>query len=78
MRAVFAELGWQEADLAFKRKSDGNKVALARQLRAETAVSLKWIAARFQMGTWSHVSNLLRRKSVKSEDWACIDFADSE
>lgn len=68
VRAALAELGWQDEELARKRKSDANKVALARQLRAETAVSLKWIAGRLQMGTWTHVSNLLRRKSVKSED----------
>jgi hypothetical protein len=32
---------------------------LARRLRQETTMSLKWIAARLQMGTWSYVSNLL-------------------
>ena len=62
-----AELGWSEEMLAQKRKSDATKVALARRLRAETSMSLKWIAARLQMGTWTHVSNLLRQ-SVKSED----------
>ena len=61
IREALAGLGWPEEMLAQKRKSDANKVALARQLRAETAVSLKWIAARLQMGTWTHVSNLLRQ-----------------
>ena len=28
--------------------------------RAETIVSLQWIAQRLEMGTWTHVSNLLR------------------
>ncbi len=68
IRAGLAELGWPEGVLAHKRKSDANKVALARRLRAETAVSLKWMADRLQMGTWTHVSNLLRRNSVRSED----------
>jgi len=42
-----------------RRKSDANKVALARRLRQETTVSLKCIAENLHMGTWTHVSNLL-------------------
>ena len=34
---------------------------MARRLRAETAVTLKWIAKELHMGTWTHVSNLLSR-----------------
>ena len=30
-----------------------------RCLRQETTMSLKWIAQRLQMGTWTYVSNLL-------------------
>lgn len=59
---------WQERDLEARRKSDPGKVAMARTIRTETAVSLKWIADRLQMGRWTHVSNLLSRASVKSED----------
>ncbi len=59
---------WEEIDLATMRKSDPRKVTLARQVRTETAVSLKWIADRLRMGSWTHVSNLLRRGCVKSED----------
>lgn len=59
---------WQEKDLTVRRKSDPGKVTLARQLRGETAVSLKWIADRLEMGSWTHVSNLLRRSSVQSQD----------
>ena len=36
-----------------------DKVRLARRLREETTMTLKWIAARLQMGVWTHVSNLL-------------------
>ena len=32
---------------------------LARRLRQETTMSLKWIATRLQMGTWTYVCNLL-------------------
>lgn len=62
------KLRWPEEELAVRRKSDPKKIALARQLRAETAVSLKWIAARLGMGSWTHVSNLVRAASVTSED----------
>jgi putative transposase len=52
-------LGWTKAELARRKKGDGAKVALARRLREETAVSLKWIAEKLHMGTWTHVSNRL-------------------
>jgi putative transposase len=62
-------LGWDQSELTRRRKSDQQKVKLARQLRAETTMSLAWIAGRLHMGSWSHVSNLLRTtKSAKSED----------
>ena len=52
-------LGWTKAELRRRRKGDAAKVALARRLREETAVSLKWIAQNLHMGTWTHVSNRL-------------------
>ncbi len=59
VRTTLDKLGWEESDLVRRRKSDAKKVRLARRLRCETAVSLKWIADRLHMGTWTHVSNLL-------------------
>jgi len=61
-RIVAEELdarGWSEAELARRRKGDAEKVGMAQRLRRETSVTLKWIAARLRMGSWSHVSNLL-------------------
>ena len=52
-------LGWEEEQLRAHRKGHPSKVKLARRLRQETTMSLKWIAARLQMGTWTYVSNLL-------------------
>jgi hypothetical protein len=52
-------LGWDEDQLRAHRKGHPSKVKLARRLRQETTMSLKWIAARLQMGTWTYVSNLL-------------------
>ncbi|HSH39296.1 MAG TPA: transposase [Chthoniobacterales bacterium] len=68
VRAALAEMRWQEDELARRRKSDPIKLRLARRLRHETAVSLKWIARRLEMGTWTHVSNLMRKESVSSTD----------
>ena len=53
--------GWTEAELAHRAKGDARKVRIAQRLRAETAVTLKWIAAELHMGTWTHVTNLLLR-----------------
>jgi len=59
--ARLKQLGWGKADLGTRRKSDPKKVALARVLRSQTTMSLKWIARRLEMGSWTHVSNLLRQ-----------------
>jgi putative transposase len=59
--ARLTKLGWGKKELAARRKSDPQKVALARVVRAQTPMSLKWIAQRLKMGSWTHVSNLLRQ-----------------
>ena len=59
LREEMKKLGWTKAELKRRKKGDPAKVALARRLREETAVSLKWIAETLQMGTWTHVSNRL-------------------
>jgi hypothetical protein len=37
-------------------------VALARRLRQETTMTLKWMARTLHMGSWTYVSNLLHEK----------------
>lgn len=59
--ARLKELGWGKGEFAARRKSDQEKVALARNLRSQTTMSFKWIARRLEMGSWTHVSNLLRQ-----------------
>ena len=54
--------GWPEAELERRAKGDAGKVAIAWKLRVESAVTVKWIAARLQMGTPGHVNNLLYRQ----------------
>jgi len=62
-RRIIAEelgrLGWDPAELEARRKSDGSKVAIARRLRQETTMSLKWVAENLKTGTWTTVANLL-------------------
>jgi putative transposase len=50
---------WTEAKLALTRKGDPRKVQIACRLRAETTVTLQWIAARLHMGSKTHLSHLL-------------------
>jgi hypothetical protein len=50
---------WAERALGRRAKGDAGKVALAARLRTETAVTVKWIAARLQMGAPGYVHHLL-------------------
>jgi hypothetical protein len=73
VREELRRAGWREEELARRRKGDRVKVKLAQRLRRETTMSLKWIAGRLQMGSWTYVSNLLHEKRkqqicVNSED----------
>jgi REP element-mobilizing transposase RayT len=52
---------WQEGDLGRRAKGDAVKVALAARLRAETVMTVKWIAERLQMGSPGYVNYLLYR-----------------
>ena len=60
--AELKRLEWTAEDLKARRKGDVKKVRIALRLRAETTMTLKWIAAELQMGTWTHVSNLLSKQ----------------
>jgi len=59
---------WREEELGRRAKGDAHKVTMAVRLRAETAVTVKWIAQRLQMGAPGYVNHLLyRRRKVKGE-----------
>ena len=67
VREELKRLGWKEADLEARCKGDREKLKLAVRLRAETTVTVKWIAERLRMGTWTHLNHLLywhRRKTL--------------
>ena len=59
MNEELDKLGWTGTELAQRAKGDVRKIRIARRLRKETAVTLKWIAAELHLGNWPHLSNLL-------------------
>jgi hypothetical protein len=48
---------WRQTDLAQRAQGDLGKVRIAFRLRAETGVTVQWIAARLGMGTVSSVNS---------------------
>jgi REP element-mobilizing transposase RayT len=58
---------WTPADLRAGTKGAAEKVAVAARLRAETTMTVGWIAERLGMGTRGYLNHLLylRRKSGK-------------
>ena len=59
---------WQEAELKTRPKGDSVKVALAARLRAETTMTVGWIAERLTMGTRGYLNHLLyRRRTLGGE-----------
>ena len=62
-RLVVAELRkrrWTEEDLGGRPKTDAAKVKMAARLRAETVMTLDWIAARLKMGCRHTLANCLK------------------
>ena len=62
MQAELDKLGWREEDLARRAKGDAGKIRIARRLRSETSVPLKWIAEELKMGSWMYVASRLNKK----------------
>ena len=57
--------GWSDEELRRRAKGDAQKVSIAVRVRRDTAMTVKWIAARLQMGAPGYVNHLLycRRKA---------------
>jgi len=51
---------WTGPDVEQRRKGDAHKVEIARRLRQETTMPLRWIAQRLNMGAAGSLANLLR------------------
>ena len=77
VRVELQKLGWTEADLAARRRGDGAKLKLAVKLRAETTMTLKWIAARLQMGIGGSLSNLLSAQRRGRRSCQCVGLTPS-
>jgi REP element-mobilizing transposase RayT len=60
IREVLGQRG-SPAELRKRAKGDRQKVQLAARLRAETTVTVAWIAARLAMGTPNYLNNRLYR-----------------
>ena len=67
VKAGLKKLGWKEEHLTAVRKGHRAKVKLALRLRTETTMTIKWIAERLQMGSWTRVNHLLYRPRKKSK-----------
>ena len=64
-RIIAAELKrgrWTAAELQSRAKGDPAKVALAARLRAETTMTVGWIAERLHMGSRGYLNHLLYRR----------------
>jgi hypothetical protein len=60
-----------EAELQERTKGDAEKLAIAARLRAETSVTVKWIAERLRMGTAEHANHLLYLQRKNSQ---CVNI----
>jgi hypothetical protein len=58
---------WTGADLARRRKDDGQKVMIALRMHQETTMTLRWIAKRLSMRVAGSLANLLRDAEGKRE-----------
>jgi putative transposase len=61
-------LAWTSADLALRLKTDPDKLRIAQRLRAETILSVKWIAARLHLGTHRSASTRLQELKKKTRN----------
>ena len=66
--AKLKRLGWKAKELTQRHKSDPAKLALAAQLRRETTLTIKAIAARLHLGTWKSATTRLQQYKRKDAD----------
>ena len=64
VRERLRELGITPAQFQMLPANADLKVDLARRLRQETTLSLKWIAQQLGVGSWKYVSNLLGQEAA--------------
>jgi hypothetical protein len=62
-------------DLSQRRKGDGEKVAIAPQLRVETTMSWKWIAQNLIMGSSQNAANCAQQNN--NEEYCKVNMGSS-
>ena len=68
LREALARVGWTEQRLQARLKGDPHKIAIARQLRAQTTMSIAWIADDLQMGSRGYLAWLLQHRARAESD----------
>jgi putative transposase len=64
LNEALTRMGWTKQHLHARLKGDPHKVAIARQLRAQTTMSMAWIAEHLAMGSRGYLAWLLQRPST--------------
>ena len=60
-------------DLRLRRNGDPVKVGIARLLRRQTTMSLKWVAEQLGMESWKYLSKILSAESVNNVQLTIAD-----
>jgi hypothetical protein len=63
---MLREAGWKESELGRRLKGDVKKGRMAARLRAETTMTVDWIAERLDMGSRGYLNHLLYRRRKSS------------
>ncbi len=66
VQETLGDVGLTPAQFQLIRANAEVKVQLARRLRRETTLSLKWIAQQLGVGSWKYLSNLLGQEGPKT------------
>ena len=67
------KLGLSPDELRLRRSGDPVKAALARRLRRETTMSLKWVAQQLGINSWKYLSKMLSAEPTHNGQ---LTFAD--
>ena len=59
-------IGWDRARLRKERKGDPMKIRIAREIRDQSTMTMKWIAAELSIGSWTYLNQLLRRERLSN------------
>ena len=59
-------IGWDRARLRKERKGHPMKIRIAREIRDQSTMTMKWIAAELSIGSWTYLNQLLRRERLSN------------